>query len=146
MKMIIAHPNYKGLPIKINENGSINWLVTAQSEIGQKRIAWCLKKADELGLPRAAGVYSKVMLAIHPTKKKVCQICGKEMSLYYHYPTANFTKMLNKDFHLEFSTCDHISDIWDILIKSGVTEEFLIKYFIKKGKLSLDPTKLRKKK
>ncbi len=138
MNMIVNHPNYKGLPIKKKEDGSLSWIATAKSEIGEERIEWCLEKADELGMARRAGVYADVMLAIHPTKWKVCQTCGREMSLYYHYPNANFVKALNRDFHADFTDCDHISDIWDSLIESGVKKKELAQYLINKGELTLN--------
>lgn len=139
MNMIVNHPNYQGLPIKKKADGSLAWIATAKSEIGEGRIKWCLEKADELGFEKRAGVYADVMLAIHPTKWKVCQTCGREMSLYYHYPNANFVKALNRDFNQDFTDCDHISDIWDTLIESGVKKTSLAKYFINKGDLELDP-------
>lgn len=139
MNMIANHPNYKGLPIQKKKDGSLSWIATAKSKVGEERIKWCLKKADELGFPHRAGVYADVMLAIHPTKWKVCQTCGRLMSLYYHYPNANFVKALNKDFHADFTDCDHIADIWDTLIESGVKKRVLAKYLINKGGLELDP-------
>ena len=69
---------------------------------------------------------------------KQCQICGKEMSLYYHYPNANFLKSLNKRFGTEFSDCDHISDIWDDLINQGIRKHDLATFLIDKGNLHLD--------
>lgn len=140
MNMIANHPNYKGLPIKKKKDGSLAWIATAKSKIGEKRIEWCLEKADELGITRRAGVYANVMLAIHPTKWKVCQTCGREMSLYYHYPNAKFVKALNRDFNTDFTDCDHISDIWDTLMESGVKKNKLAKYLINKGDLDLDPS------
>ncbi len=140
MDMIVKHPNYQGLPIEKKADGSLAWITTAKTKIGKKRIEWCLKKADELGFERRAGVYADVMLAIHPTKWKVCQTCGREMSLYYHYPNANFVKALNRDFKQKFTDCDHISDIWDTLIESGVKENVLAEYLIRKGDLALEPT------
>lgn len=140
MEMIVKNPNYRGLPIKRKADGSLSWIATAKSEIGEGRIEWCLEKADELGFERRAGVYADVMLAIHPTKWKVCQTCGREMSLYYHYPNANFVKALNKDFKQDFTVCDHISDIWDTLIESGVRKNTLAAYLIKKGELDLNPS------
>ena len=139
MNMIVNHPNYQGLPIKKKADGSLAWIATAKSEIGKERIEWCLEKADELGLERRAGVYADVMLAIHPTKWKVCQTCGREMSLYYHYPNANFVKALNRDFNQDFTDCDHISDIWDTLIESGVRKSDLANYLISKCELDLNP-------
>lgn len=137
MNMIVNHPNYKGLPIEKKANGSYKWIAPAKSEIGQKRIEWCKNKAVELNIPIQAGVYADVMLAIHPTKKKVCQTCGKEMSLYYHYPNSNFLKKLNKTFNMDFSECDNINDIWDNLIAAGVQEKDIKNFLIKSGDLSL---------
>lgn len=140
MDMIVNHPNYQGLPIKKKADGSLSWIATAKSEIGEKRIEWCLEKADELGIAKRAGVYADVMLAIHPTKWKVCQTCGKEMSLYYHYPNANFVKTINKTFNKKFTDCDHISDIWDDLINSGIKKVTIARFLISKGELNLNPT------
>ena len=50
MKMIVNHPNYKGLRIETNADGSYIWLAPALSEVGQARIAWCEEKAKELDL------------------------------------------------------------------------------------------------
>lgn len=139
MDMIVNHPNYQGLPIKKKADGSLSWIATAKSEIGKERIEWCLEKAEKLGIAKRAGVYADVMLAIHPTKWKVCQNCGKEMSLFYHYPNANFVKTINKTFNKEYTNCDHISDIWDDLINSGVKKVTIAKFLITKGELSLNP-------
>lgn len=142
MEGIVHHPNYQGLPIKKKPDGSYAWIAAAQSEVGQQRIAWCIDKAQELGFAVKhevyPGMYADVMLEIHPTKWKVCQICGKEMSLYYHYPNANFLKALNKQFGTDFSDCDHIGDIWDELINSGVRRMDIAAFLIHKGNLDLD--------
>lgn len=136
MNMIINHPNYKGLAIARKTDGSYNWIATAKSTVGESRINWCLKKARELGLPIQPGVYADVMLAIHPTKWKVCQTCGREMSLYYHYPNANFVNALNREFETDFSDCDHISDIWEELLDEGFSHMQIARFFIRKGDLN----------
>lgn len=142
MDEIVNHPNYKGLPIKKKPDGSYAWIATAKSEIGQQRIDWCIDKAQELDFVAKheayPGMYADVMLEIHPSKWKVCQICGKEMSLYYHYPNANFLKSLNKKFGTDFSDCNHISDIWDELINQGVRKLDIAAFLISKGNLNLD--------
>lgn len=142
MDEIVNHPNYKGLPIKKKPDGSYAWIATAKSEIGQQRIDWCIGKAQELDFVAKheayPGMYADVMLEIHPSKWKVCQICGKEMSLYYHYPNANFLKSLNKKFGTDFSDCNHISDIWDELINQGVRKLDIAAFLISKGNLNLD--------
>lgn len=143
METIINNPNYKGLSIKKKPDGSYAWIATAKSKIGQQRINWCINKAQELHYvvhhETYPGMYADVMLEIHPTKWKVCQICGKEMSLYYHYPNANFVKALNKKFNSDFTECDHISDIWDDLLDRGIRKKDLALFLITKGELDLDP-------
>ena len=136
MNMIINHPNYKGLAIAQKVDGSYKWIATAKSAIGESRINWCLKKARELGIPNQPGVYADVMLAIHPTKWKVCQTCGRKMSLYYHYPNANFVSALNREFGTDFSDCNHISDIWDELLDKGFSHVQIARFFIRKGDLN----------
>lgn len=146
---IVNHPNYKGLPIKRKDDGSYAWVAPKKSEIGKARIEWCKKKAMELGLiddgKEYPGMYADVMLEIHPTKKRVCQICGKSMSLYYHYPTKPFVNSLNKKFHTDFTICDHISDIWDTLNKNGVSEKEIASFLITKGNLNVEVGTVTKK-
>ncbi len=140
MNEIVNHPNYKGLRIEKKSDGSYKWIAPANSEIGLARVKWCEDKARELGLTIQSGVYADVMLAIHPTKRKVCQTCGREMSLYYHYPNSNFLKKLNKTFNGTYTSCDHISDIWDDIIQRGYTSEQVSDFLISSGKLDLDST------
>src|SRR5690554_3653186 len=111
MEFIIKHKNYEGLAYTRKNDGTPAWIATAQSEIGKKRIEWALNKAEELGIDNNPGVYAKVMLEIHPTKAKVCQTCGMEMSLYYHYPNSNLLKKLEKEFSISFESTDHVEDI-----------------------------------
>lgn len=139
MHDIVNHPNYEGLPITIKQDGSYSWIATAKSEIGQERIRWCLEKAADLGIPNQPGVYADVMLKIHPTKWKVCQTCGKQMSLYYHYPNAHFLKGLNKVFRSDYTDCDHIGYIWDDLLHRCVPQHTIAAYLIDKGGLPLNP-------
>ena len=138
MDNIVTHPNYQGLRISKKSDGSYNWIATEKSEIGKERMAWCIAKANQLGIDLKPGFRADVMLAVHPTKWKVCQTCGKEMSLYYHYPNVNFVNSLNRMFNSNFTDCDHISDIWDELTKNGIEREKIAKFLIEKGELSLD--------
>lgn len=137
MKTIVNHPNYKGLPIKLKEDGSYSWIAGAKSEIGYARIEWAKRKAKELGISDGPGVYAKVMLAIHPLKRKPCQICGEYMSLYYHYPSANFVKLINKTFKTNFSMNKHISDIYEIICCSLGSDIKIKSFLIEKGDLNL---------
>lgn len=136
MNMIVSHPNYRGLSIEKKEDGSLKWVTSKKSPIGQKRIEWAKAKAAQLGIVDSHKIYADVMLKIHPTGIKVCQICGRSMSLYYHYPNANFLKSLNKTFGCSFTYCDHISDIWDKLIKGGTPKEDFADFLIKHGELT----------
>lgn len=139
MHDIVNHPNYEGLPITIKQDGTYRWIATAKSEIGQGRIRWCLERAEELNIPNQPGVYADVMLAIHPTKWKVCQTCGRQMSLYYHYPNAHFLKGLNRTFQSNYTDCDHIGYIWDDLHHHGIPSHSIAAYLIEKGSLALNP-------
>ena len=136
MEFIVKHPNYSGLSIKRKEDGSLGWIATAKSDVGKARIEWCEGKAKELGLPIEAGVYAKVMREIHPTKWKVCQTCGRKMSIYYHYPSANCIKSLKKHFNIEYTEVDHISDIWDDLVDNGFSNSQIASFFINYGNLT----------
>ena len=135
MEFVAAHPNYAGLPIKRKKDGSLAWIATKKSAIGAARAAWCEKKAKELGFPIEAGVYARVMREIHPTKWKVCQTCGRKMSIYYHYPSANCIKALKKRFGVEYSEIDHISDVWDDLIEKGYADSTIAAFFVCYGEL-----------
>lgn len=145
MEMIVNHPNYRGLPIEKKSDGSYSWIATAKSDTGKARITWCENKAKELGIPIQPGVYADVMLAIHPTKRKVCQTCGREMSLYYHYPNANFLNALNKTFNSDYTDCDQISDIWDDLVSHGVRADRIAAFLVGKGDLNINPRTASKK-
>jgi len=135
MEMIVSHPNYKDLPINRKANGDLNWIATAHSEIGTKRKQWALNKAKELNIANEPGVYAKVMLEIHPTKKKICQTCGKELSLYYIYPNSVFIKCLNKDFGVIVDNITSIDEIVEMLVKTH-GEEKIKNYLIKKFNIS----------
>ena len=140
MNEIVNHPNYRGLSIERKDDGSYGWIAPAKSAVGKARIKWCLEKAHELGFAIQPGVYADVMLAIHPTKWKVCQTCGEKMSLFYHYPNAYFLTGLNCQFGTKYTECDHISDIWDDLISNGFCHTQVASYLISKGSLDLSVT------
>lgn len=132
MEFIVSHPNYKGLPIERKQDGTLAWVKTAQSEIGKARKKWCEQKAIELNIPLEPGVYANVMREIHPTGWKVCQTCGRKMSIYYHYPSSALLNALKKTFGYDFSEVDHISDIWDFLISEGISDLTLKNFLISK--------------
>ena len=148
MQEIIHHPNYRGLPIRIKKDGSYAWIEATNSLIGKERKRWCINKAQEIGLIKNyeeyPGIYADVMFRIHPTKRKVCQICGREMSLFYYYPNNKFLNSLNKKFNSAFTDCDNVWDIWDRLIICGFKKEDIAEFFIEKGGLNLDKATAQK--
>ena len=134
-KFIANHPNYKGLPITIKD-GKYGWIAPAKSEIGKKRKEWAENKGKEYGLiNNFDGFYAAVMFIIHPTKKKPCQICGKEMSLFYIYPNVNLKKAIKKIFNYDCDKYDSIYDICKKLIKNKISEKILIHFLKDKFKL-----------
>lgn len=134
MHFIINHPNYKGLPIIQKTDGSYSWIATAKGQIGIARIQWAKEKMKEIGiLENDKSPYSKLMFEIHPTKEKVCQICGKTMSLYYIYINSSFAKSIKKEFNYTADTTQSIFEVCSDLIKLHFDEcqikNFLINSF-----------------
>ncbi|PRR79262.1 Type II restriction endonuclease [Clostridium liquoris] len=134
MDDIVRHKNYSGLPIEKRNDGTYAWIATKKSKIGQARIQWALNKAHQLGIPNEAGVYAKVMYEVHPTKEKVCQICGKTMSIRYIYPNKNFINYLNKNYGYKNNVFDSIHDVNYFLAKQGLSEAEIKKIYIKRLK------------
>jgi Alw26I/Eco31I/Esp3I family type II restriction endonuclease len=143
MEEIARHPNYYGLPIERKRDGTLGWFAFAKGESGKARKKWAEEKARELGFVIQPGVYAQVMREIHPTKMHVCQICGSRMSIYYHYPSVNFLKTLQRTFGLEFTECDHIGDIWEQLLDGGVSANKIQQFFKRKFTL-LDLNDMKK--
>jgi Alw26I/Eco31I/Esp3I family type II restriction endonuclease len=96
MKFIVGHPNYRGMPAAYKTDKTIRWIVAGKSEPGQARTNWWKKKAKELNIPVAGKWIAKVAKANHPTKIKVCQTCGREMSIEYVYPNRHLIARLNQ--------------------------------------------------
>ncbi len=142
MNEIVNHPNYEGLPINKKKDGTYSWIATEKSDVGKRRVIWCLEKGKQLGFKIEngpyPGFYADVMRTIHPTRIKPCSICGKEMSIYYHYPNKLFLKELNKHFDTSFTENDHISDIWDELVDLGYSDISIKEFMISKENLDLD--------
>lgn len=117
MNFIINHPNYKGLPISKKPDGSYAWIAPAKSIIGTKRIEWAKSKMKELNISENDNSpYAKLMFEIHPTKEKVCQICGKSMSLYYIYINTNFAKTIKKKFDYVANTKQTLFEVCSSLL------------------------------
>lgn len=138
MNEIVKNPIYKGLSIQRKSDGSLKWVTTKESEIGKQRINWANNKADMMGLKIESGVYAKVMYELHPTKKKVCQICGQTMELSYVYLNANFSKKILKKFNFSADIYDTIYDVTKKLLNLNVSIKELKKFYIKSLYLNLD--------
>lgn len=95
VEMIVAHPHYKGLYYDRSEEGKVNWVVAGKSAKGQKRKEWWDNTCKRLGIPLDKGCYAKAARIIHPTKRHVCQCCGKELSIMYEYPTLRILPKIN---------------------------------------------------
>jgi len=128
MKFIVNHENYKGLACIKNSEGEVQWLAPKISLIGKRRIQWALSKAKSLNIKIEPGVYAKVMLAVHPTKIKPCQICGREMYLNYFYPSSSLIKSLRKKFEISVDQLTSINEITALLIKKGINDTLIVKY------------------
>src|SRR3989339_42917 len=90
MKFIVNHPNYSDMPHKFKSNGDIWWVSPSDKE----RAAWWDKKTKALSCVNRA----EVAREIHPKEikgLKPCQICGKELSIFYIYPNKNTLRKLN---------------------------------------------------
>lgn len=97
-KFIEGHPTYSRMPEPRKKDGTIRWVVTAKSSVGSARRQWWERKAEELGISKGKGWMAEVARAIHPTKKKPCQVCGRVLSVYYIYPRAALLKKVLEKF------------------------------------------------
>lgn len=124
MDFIVNHPNYSGMPHLYKSDGTIRWVVTGNSKMGQDRTNWWEKKGTELGIPIVGRWISKVAKENHPTKLKICQTCGRELIIEYVYPNKRTIKRLNQisglieEFvHEDFKTIFEIID--EIILDLG---------------------------
>lgn len=117
MKFIVEHENYKGIAQPYKEDGSVRWVVSGDSPLGNERDQWWLNKVKILKLTNKADVAR----TIHPKELnglKPCQICGKELSIFYVYPNANTLKGIKKLFNADYLPFDlTITEIIDDQIK-----------------------------
>lgn len=95
----------KGIAEPFKDDGSIRWVVSGDTKLGQERDKWWLKKVKELKVINKA----EVARAIHPKELggfKPCQICGTKLSIFYAYPNANTLKGIKKIFKVEYAPFD----------------------------------------
>lgn len=129
---IAASPAYRGLYIERNRDGVLNWVVTGKSEKGQERLHWWQAQCRKLRIPIKSGCYAIAARAIHPTKRHVCQCCGKALSIDYVYPNKTLLSAINERFGCDLSQTE--KDIFAI-IKTFCRSQEDIQFFVKKFKL-----------
>lgn len=124
MKLIVKHPNYKDMPEPYKKDGSIRWVVSGNSDLGIRRAKWWDNKVRKMQLVNRA----EVARAIHPKElngKKPCQICGKELSIFYVYPNKNTLKRIKNQTGITFKIYElGITQIFD-----NIHEKFKDKTF-----------------
>lgn len=138
VNFIVEHEVYRGLPIDKNRDGSYRFVTTKQSKIGKERQRWVEQKADELGIEKTIGFASKVMRRIHPTKETVCQICGRSMSIYYHYLNIYAVSFFEDEYELSYDTNTHIVEVWNDLQKYGYSNEEIQRSLFEKCNIECD--------
>ena len=119
MDFIVGHPTYAGMPNPFKSDGSVRWVVTGNSRIGRARREWWDRKREDLNIPKDRGWLSKAARELHPTGGKICQICGKEMKVYYIYPRKRPLETLNaiRGLKIEFTIFDEIDEIVEKVIE-----------------------------
>ena len=117
-EMIVNYPNYNGLFFERKaDDNRVKWVVAGKSDKGRQRRLWWDKQCCRLGIPIKAGCYAIVAVAIHPTKKHTCQICGKALSVEYVYPKKLTLKSLNEKLNADIKP--YSLDIFEIVEKYG---------------------------
>lgn len=122
MNMIRTSHAYQELLRIDSKFGNFNWLGTLKSPKGQARRTWWNKQCLKHGIDISQkGCYAKIAYTIHPTKKHVCQCCGKELSLNYVYPKRPIMDKLNKILGTNFKQTDYT--IQELIKKFCTTQD-----------------------
>lgn len=144
---IVKHPNYKGLYYKRSKNGNVKWVETGKSENGKKRQKWWDEQCKEHSIPIQKGCYATIARIIHPTKKKVCQCCGRTVSILYEYPSEKILKEINQHFGKAIEQVDYtIKEIIEQFCKSPNDIAFIASLFGYNELSASDTNKLQKEK
>lgn len=105
MNNIAHHPIYSSIPNAISADGKINWQVSSGKTTSfykyyPARFDWWVKKADSLGIYGSGNSDDRFTITarlIHPTKKRVCLICGEERYIGYMYLNHHLANAWNKE-------------------------------------------------
>ena len=113
---IANHLNYKGMPLKRKNDGTIKWVATIKTKDGKERVEFWEQKRQELGIESnhvlEPGFRQKVAFANHPTKIHICLFSGSELYIDYRYPSPNRIDLLNKDYDQDLKYYD--LDVYEI--------------------------------
>lgn len=141
-RMIMNTPAYRGLLQVDARFGKFNWLGPLNTPKGKARRAWWNKQCQIHNIDiNQKGCYSKIAYAIHPTKKHVCQCCGKELSLDNVYPHIPICKNLNMILGTHFKQTDYtIEEIVNEFCNTQETIDAISALF--KGAKGYDKTQL----
>lgn len=140
--MILNCPEYQGLRQVDAQFGKFNWLGPLDTPKGKARREWWNQqcKIHNIDISQK-GCYSKIAYLIHPTKKHVCQCCGKELSLANVYPHLPTLKKLNKIFGTNFKQTDYtINEVVDLFCQTQDSIDAVSSLF--KGTKGLDKARL----
>jgi Alw26I/Eco31I/Esp3I family type II restriction endonuclease len=104
MRMIVDHPNYRGMPGAVSEDGRINWQVssgrsTSFHEYYDLRWQWWAFEADRHQVPGFGNSNSRFSVTarlIHPSGQRACRLCGEDRDIGYVYLNDRLARRLNK--------------------------------------------------
>jgi Alw26I/Eco31I/Esp3I family type II restriction endonuclease len=103
MEFIVRHDAYSNMP-NAESGGRINWQVSSGKTTSFYRFyparkKWWIELADRLGVPGTADAPGRLALAarlVHPTKERVCRLCGEAFHVGYMYLGAVLARRWNK--------------------------------------------------
>lgn len=127
-EFIAKHKNYNGLFIERGQGGNLKWVVAGKSEQGKNRRAWWDVQCKQKNITIKPGCYAEIASIVHPTKKHVCQICGKELLIDYVYPNKRLLNLINSNFQTKYLS--YTKDIFSIIDEVVTSEENLLKMVI----------------
>lgn len=107
VEFIVNHPKYRGLFYERKADNTVKWVVTGKSANGKKRTEWWNEVCKKLHIPIQKGCYAIAARSIHPTKKHVCQCCGKSLSVYCEYPDIPLLNKINAAFGISIEQTDY---------------------------------------
>lgn len=99
-EFITNHSNYNFLPLLLKQK----WVQVSKNGINPRLIFWEEKKKELIEKNILSSDCQRVNVAryLHPTKIHTCNICNKELSIYYIYPNKTTIKWLNKSFNKDY--------------------------------------------